>query len=138
VYAISGDGDQGDQQMFDGDGNEIVSRPNRSKTHENVDQEIVQAILKAFGLAEEMDASQKNFMDIIEYGRNLYCQNNTEKLNRWPKNYSACLQTLKNTGYKNPIVYQVCLSEAHPTLWSIKEEETPSIIVNQALLSIAT
>jgi len=27
--------------------------------------------------------------------------------------------------YKDPIVYRVCLNEAHPTLWSIKEKETP-------------
>jgi len=91
----------------DWDENDIASNSglNETTTHRiNNDQEIVEAILKAFGLAEEMDALQKNLMDIIEYG-NLYCQEKIEKLNRWPKNYSACLQVLRNARYKDPIVY---------------------------------
>jgi len=86
---------------------------------ENDDAQIVQAVLKAFGLAEEMSASQKNLMDIIQYERDLYCQGNSEKLNRWPSNYAACLQVLRNAGYKDPIIYRICLNEAHHNLWSI-------------------
>jgi len=98
------------------------SELNESTTNENYDAEIVQAVLKAFEIAEEMSASQKNLMEIIEYGRDLHCQGNTEKLNRWPKNYAACLQVLRNAGYKDPTIYRVCLNEAHPNLWSIKDQ----------------
>ena len=72
--AISSDGFNchvGDEQlqlnMFDGDENEIASNSELNETTSN-DQESVQAIVKAFGLAKEMDALQKNLMDIVEYG----------------------------------------------------------------------
>ena len=85
----------------------------------NVDNDTVHAVLKAFSLAEEMGASQKHLMDIIVFGRDLYCKGNVDMMNRWPKNYLACMQVLHSAGYKDPITYYVCLSRNHLNLWSL-------------------
>ena len=82
----------------------------------------MRAVLRAFELAEEMSASQKNLIEIIEYGQDLYCHGSAEKLSKWPSNYAACVQVLRNAGYKNPIIYRVCLNETHHNLWSVNDE----------------
>lgn len=87
--------------------------------NDSSDSDIVGAVLKAFGLAEQMGSSQKHLMDIILFGRDLYCKGNMDMINRWPKNYSACMQVLRNAGYKDPVTYHVCLSRDHPNLWSL-------------------
>ena len=99
--------------------NDVVAGSDNTNPHDRtcVDGDIVLAVLKAFSLADEMGASQKNLMDIVNYGRDLYCQGDMERINRWPKNYSACLQVLRNAGYRDPVTYHVCLSETHPNLW---------------------
>ena len=95
----------------------IVAGNDNMNPHDCVDSDVVLAVLRAFSLAEEMGASQKNLMDIVNFGRDLHCQGDIDRINRWPKNYSACLQVLRNAGYRDPITYHVCLSETHPNLW---------------------
>jgi len=69
-----------------------------------------------------MSACQKNLIiEIIEYGRDLYCHGSAEKCSRWPSNYAACVQILINSVYKDPIIYRVCLNETYYNLWSVNE-----------------
>ena len=45
---------------------------------------------------EETNASQKSFMNIQEFGRDLY----SEMIKKWPSSWSACLALLRMNGYK--------------------------------------
>jgi len=78
---------------------------------DDIDADILKSVLKAFNLAKEMGALQKNFMDIVMFERDLYYQGIIDKVNRWPKNYSTCMQVLWNAGYTNPVTYHVCLNK---------------------------
>ena len=42
--------------------------------YSSVKKEVVIAVLKAFKLLEEMSGSQKNLIDILAIGRDLYCK----------------------------------------------------------------
>ena len=90
-------------------------------SHRDIDQDIVISVIKAFQLMEEMDGSQKNFLDILKFGKDIYCsfKGDSETLKKWPSSWYACNAILKNAGYKEPDVYNICLNESHPTLWSI-------------------
>lgn len=68
-----------------------------------------------------MGGSQKNLMDVVFYGRDLYCKKNPAAVNRWPHTYSACLQILRKAGYTDPITYYICLDSSHPHQWSSSE-----------------
>ncbi len=46
----------------------------RDETGQDVDRDIAVAIVKAFSLIEEMGGSQKNLLDIVAFGRELYCK----------------------------------------------------------------
>lgn len=73
-----------------------------------------------------MGGSQKNLLDIVYYGRDLYCKKNPAAINRWPHSYSACLQILKKAGYNDPVVHYICLDPSHPHQWSSSENpESP-------------
>ena len=41
---------------------------------QRVKMDIMKAVLEAFQLAEEMDASQRYFMRILQYGKEQYCK----------------------------------------------------------------
>ena len=88
----------------------------------HIDRDVVLAVLRAFSLAEDMGASQKNLMEIVSFGRDLYCKGDIDKMNRWPKNYAACVQVLRNAGYRDPVPYHICLSETHPNRWSSMQD----------------
>ena len=81
--------------------------------------------MKAFQLMEEMKGSQKNLLDIISFGRDLYCKNHgTSDIHLWPKTWLSCVTILKDFGYKEPLTYYICLNESHPYLWSIMHNST--------------
>uniref|UniRef100_A0A1X7U041 Uncharacterized protein n=1 Tax=Amphimedon queenslandica TaxID=400682 RepID=A0A1X7U041_AMPQE len=88
---------------------------------EMVNKDIIAAVLKAFELADKMCGSQKDLINIVNYGRDLYCKGDTALLSRWPTSYSACMNLLKKAGYNDPVTYYICLNEAHPNLWSIMQ-----------------
>ena len=93
---------------------------------ENVRKDIAIAVLKAFNLLEKMDGSQKNLLDILTFGRDLYCKGHasTDYLKLWPTTWSACAEILKDFGYKEPITYFICLNDAHPHLWSLMKSSS--------------
>ena len=84
---------------------------------QDVDQDIVVSVLKAFELLKEMNGSQKIFLDVLKFGRDLYCKNDQSLLRRWPTTWLGCMNVLKEAGYKEPSTYYVCLDESHPNLW---------------------
>lgn len=84
---------------------------------QDVDKDIVVSVLKAFELLEDMNGSQKNFLDVLKFGRDLYCKDDQSLLRRWPTTWLGCMNILKEAGYKEPTTYYVCLDESHPNLW---------------------
>ena len=68
-----------------------------------------------------MDGSHKNLLDILEFGRDLYCKGHasTDYARLWPTTWSACSEILKDFGYKEPITYFICLNDSHPNLWCL-------------------
>jgi len=87
-----------------------------------IDIDVTEAIFKAFSINEEMGGSQKTLLDIVSYGRDLYCKNCPAANNRWPHSYSACLQVLRKAGYTDPVTYHICLDSIHPNQWSAMED----------------
>ena len=92
------------------------------ETLASIDHDIAVAVLKAFQLMEDMKGSQKNLLDIVNYGKELYCKGNSDLLSRWPTSWSACIGVLKKAGYMEPITYYVCLNPAHQCFWSITDK----------------
>jgi len=90
----------------------------------NDDNNILTAVLKALELREETNASQKSYLSILNFGRGLYCKGNVELLNKWPRSWSACLDLMKQQGYKEPFTYYACLNADHPNKWSLLENST--------------
>ena len=78
-----------------------------------------------------MSGSQKNLIDILAFGRDLYCKgartcapNSSFIYKLWPTTWSACTNILKEFGYTEPRAYYICLSESHQNLWSAMDSPT--------------
>jgi len=81
--------------------------------------------MKAFQLVEEMKGSQRNHLDFIAFGRDLYCKNQgSSAISLWPTTWFSCVNILKDYGYKEPLTYYICLNESHPYLWSIMDSSS--------------
>ena len=99
-----------------------ISNQDELCASKNLEDDILKAVLIAFELMDETNASQKSFMNILNYGRDLYCkasEGNEEITKQWPKSWSACMAILKENGYKEPSTYYICLNECHPNQWSV-------------------
>ena len=96
---------------------EIVSA--NAEVGQDVDSDVFLAVMKAFKLQDN-----NNFMDIIKFGRDLYCKGDPTLLQKWPKTWSACMKVIKDAGYKDPITYYVCLNQCHPNLWSLLSSQS--------------
>jgi len=85
---------------------------------QRVKMDIMKAVLEAFQLAEEMDASQRYFMRILQYGKEQYCKGTAgarfEHL--WPQ---SAIKMLEDQGYQDAVNYFVCLSNSHPCTYDI-------------------
>ena len=88
---------------------------------QNVESHVVVAVIRAITLCDNMSGSQKDFLSILEYGRDLYYKGDNNLLSKWPTSMAACIQILKKAGYKEPHTYYVCLDASHPCLWSTLE-----------------
>lgn len=82
------------------------------------------AVLKAFQLLEEMNGSQSNLLDILSFGKDLYCKGDHDASRLWPTTWASCVQILKEFGYKDPRTYYICLNEKHPYLYSTLESSS--------------
>ena len=65
---------------------------------------IVLRVVKAFQLAEEMNASQRHFMEILQYGTEQYCKGIGTDGARfeylWPQSWQSAIKMLKDKGTK--------------------------------------
>ncbi len=95
-----------------------MSSGNEAVDGQDLGRDVVIAVLKAFKLMDDMNASQKNLEQVVTYGRVLYCKGNQELMKKWPTTWAGCMKVLKDAGYREPVTYYVCLSDSHPCLWS--------------------
>ncbi len=91
---------------------------------QDLNRDILVAVLKVFKMMDEMNASQINLVDLVTFGRDLYCKGNQELISKWPSSWAGCMQFLKDAGYKEPVSYYVCLNGSHPCLWSTMQNRT--------------
>ena len=92
---------------------------NISTASTDLQKDILISVLRIFELMEETNVSQKSFMNILNFGRDLYCKGDTAMIKKWPGSWSACLALLRKNGYKEPTTYYICLNSTHPNQWSI-------------------
>ena len=76
-----------------------------------------------------MSGSHKNLLDIIAFGRDLYYKghgthDSPANFKLWPTSWSACINILKEFGYKEPRTYYICLDASHQNLWSTMDSAT--------------
>ena len=92
----------------------------------DVKQEVIKAVLNAMSLNEEVNGSQRNFMSILDYGKNLYCNgaNDSSLKEYWPTSWQSSMQLLKDNGYKDPKEFFICLSDDHPCSYDIMDCST--------------
>ena len=80
-----------------------------------VKMDVMNAVLKAFQVVEEMDASQRNFLQILQYGKEQYCKGTAgarfEYL--WPQSWQSAIKMLTDQGYQDAVDYFVCVSNSH-------------------------
>ena len=81
--------------------------------------DVVNAVVKAFQLAEEVNASQQHFMQILQYGKELYHKGNCEFENLWPRSWQSAIKMLEGEGYTDAVDYYVCLSNSHFNSYNI-------------------
>lgn len=80
----------------------------------NLDHFIVKAVLKALQIMEDTNASQKNFEDILNYGKQLFCEGLGESCDKdlvdsvWPNSWSEAQEILRKVGYEDPKEYFIC------------------------------
>ena len=92
---------------------ESLSSINCICNHRDVNHDIVVSVIKAFQLMEDMDGSQKNFLDILKFAKDIYCsfKGDTDTIKKWQDSWYACNVILKNSGYKEPITHYICRTQ---------------------------
>ena len=87
-----------------------------------IKNDVMIAVVKAFQIAEEMDASQNNFLQILEYGKEQYYRGFSESMNfdyLWPKSWQSAIAMIEKLGYRGPEDYYICLNNSHPSCYSV-------------------
>ena len=84
---------------------------------------ILQAVVKAMIIMEEVHGSQQDFMHILQYGKELYCKGKGCKTcdlpELWPTSWQSSMKLLTQNGYKSPVEYFVCLNDSHPCSFDV-------------------
>ena len=84
---------------------------------------ILEAVMKALVLNEEMNGSQKSFMNILQYGKELYYKNHSDdgpsSAKYWPNSWQSSMRLLREHGYKEPKQLYICLNTSHPHCYDI-------------------
>lgn len=112
----------------DGDDEGLQQQPDHEPRNtlnafgKDIDSDIVTAVLRAFAMVDNMGESKKSMLQILEFGRDCYCKGDSVMSKKWPSSWSACMNTLRRAGYKDPITYYICLNASHPNLWSISDD----------------
>ena len=75
--------------------------------------------MKAMALTEEMHGSQQNFLQILEYGKELYSRGDASLTKHWPTSWQAAIRLLKDRGYSEPQQLYICLDDSHPCTYDV-------------------
>ena len=99
--------------------------------------DILEAVLKAMQITEEMGGSQSNFLQILQYGKGLYYKNNSNNVNskKWPCSWQSAIKMLEQHGYKGPQNLYICLADCHPTLYDVMDSPTKNCSLCNELAS---
>lgn len=80
----------------------------------HLEKTIVKAVLQAMQIIENTKVSQNSFQDILDYGKQLFCEGLGEACDMdivnsvWPTSWDEAQTILKKEGYENPKEYYVC------------------------------
>jgi len=87
---------------------------------ESASNDILEAVLKAMILMDKVNGSQKDFLEILQYGKHFYQKGHERPpVDSWPSTWQAAMKLLLQNGYKSPIEYYVCLNDSHPCSFDI-------------------
>ena len=92
---------------------------NPTSSSSGVQSDVAQAVIKAMELNEEVKGSQKSFLNILQFGKELYCKGDTLLEEQWPKTWHASIQLLQRYGYSDPDEFYICLGDSHPCTYDI-------------------
>ncbi|XP_031549912.1 uncharacterized protein LOC116287378 [Actinia tenebrosa] len=84
-----------------------------------IELEIICTILRAMNLAAQMNGSNKDFDDVLQFAKELFCREDPDLETFWPKNWRETKRLLQNYGYKDPKELYICLDDSHYTLWDV-------------------
>ena len=74
----------------------------------------MKAVLQAMQIIENTKVSQKRFQEILDYEKELFCEELGEECDMdivnsvWPTSWDEAQTILKKEGYENPKEYYVC------------------------------
>ena len=87
---------------------------------------VLEAVLKAMKITDDVGGSQANFLSILEFGKEMYYKNHEMQPdeNVWPRSWQAALRMLERSGYNEPQDLYICLDSSHPCSFDvIKSQE---------------
>lgn len=102
--------------------------PPETWTHRDVvHNDLIWSIVESLQLMDETNSSQQNFVDILQFGKDLYKRglrvapsseiSEEEVDGIWPKTWQGAMKLLEEEGYEHHKKLTVCLSDAHYCLW---------------------
>ena len=84
-----------------------------------IELEVICTILRAMNLAAQMNGSLKDFDDVLQFAKDLFCREDPDLETIWPKNWRETKRLLQNYGYKDPKELFICLDDSHYSLWDV-------------------
>ena len=95
------------------------SNKNNLDEHDDIptnclDKTIVKAVVKAMQIMENTKASQNSFQDILDFGKESFCEGLGEECDMdivnsvWPSSWEEAQVVLRREGYENPKECYVC------------------------------
>lgn len=88
-----------------------------------VNQEITCALIKALNLVDQMKGSIADFEDILQFAKDLYCRNEIQLADLWPKDWRETQSVLRKCGYEDPKELYICLDDSHYCQWDVMEDK---------------
>lgn len=90
---------------------------------ENFQKFIHDAVLKLVEIKGENGFSIKAFEELLSWGKDLHCHNNTEARQKWPSSWEDVKSYLETIGYRDANLYWICLDASHPCNYSLMESK---------------
>lgn len=97
----------------------------------DVDNDVFISVLRALDISDKVCGSQKDFISILQYGRDLYLKGDSVIGARWPSSLVACMQLLKKLA---TLIHMLIIS----ALIRIIHAFGPLLKVKMSFASIAT